>query len=116
MPIYSTILTHITLVNATTISVSLALLSHTVKKPNPFHLAQQCQVLCSHKGGAFVMALLSVPVPDAKLCALLPFSPPYGAESHPSSLSTGRAQLGAQTSLAGGHTGEDLGGSPLFTC
>lgn len=59
------------------------------RKPQPFCLAQQCEVPFSRKKGrVFVMARLSVPVPDSKLCALLLFFP-HGAESRPLSPSTG---------------------------
>lgn len=53
-----------------------------LKKPQPFCLAQRCEVLFSHKGRLFVTARLSVPVPDSKLCALLLFFP-HGADSRP---------------------------------
>lgn len=42
-----------------------------------FCLAKLCEVPFSHKGRVFVMALLSVPVPDSKLCALLLFFPSW---------------------------------------
>lgn len=45
------------------------------KQPQPYCLARRCEVPFSHKGKVFVMALLSVPDPDSKLCALLLFFP-----------------------------------------
>lgn len=107
--------THHPFKNGSNVSVFSGAKSHIVKKPHPVCLPQQCEVLFGHKGRVFVIAWLSVAVPDSKLSALLLFSP-YGPESRPSSLSTGWPQLGAQLSLAGGHTGENLGGFLLFTC
>lgn len=42
--------------------------------PRWFYLPGKCEV--GHKWGVFVMAGLSVPVWESKLCALLPFSSP----------------------------------------
>lgn len=75
--IHCTVLTHLTLINAVPICLfSSVQADHIVKKPQPFCLAQQCEVVFSHKGRVFVMALLTVPLPDSKLCALLLFFPP----------------------------------------
>lgn len=92
MPLYCTFLTH--MINPFKCSSNIHLFSGVkaiVKKPQPFGPAQQCEVPFSHKGGLFVMALLSVPLPDSKLCALLLLSlmeqshaPPHRLLAEPS--------------------------------
>lgn len=51
------------------------------KRTLSFSRAKRCEVLFSHKGRVFVMAVLSVP--DSKLCALRLFSPLYTKDTPP---------------------------------
>lgn len=55
-----------------------------VESATCFRLTGKCEVILGHKGGVFVMAGLSVPVWESKLCALLlGFFPPAEANHAP---------------------------------